>query len=203
MSLILPALRYELDDLEPVLSKRTVDLHYNKHTAGYFDVANQLIKGTIFEHSSLVDIIQNKEFLYQDTKLFNNVAQAWNHSFYWNCLTPDTAQKINNELLDQIDIDFGSFAKFKTEFSRKASEMFGAGWCWLISDNGQLRIITTPNAITPLTDKTKEPLLTIDVWEHAYLYDEQYAANRKQYVENIWSIINWEFVYMNFLTSKI
>ncbi|CAB1276707.1 superoxide dismutase [Candidatus Nitrosacidococcus tergens] len=186
----LPDLPYPIDSLEPYLSKETLEYHYGKHHQTYIDKLNGLIAGTEFEHSSLEEIITKSS-----GGVFNNSAQVWNHTFYWNCLTPQGKGSPSEDLLTIINKNFGSFAEFKEKFSQTAITLFGSGWTWLIKNaSGSLEITTTANAGNPLTEG-KTPLLTCDVWEHAYYVD--YRNARPQYVESFWKIVNWDFVASN------
>jgi len=195
-----PKLPYALDALEPILSKRQVDLHYSKHMAKYFDVTNKLIKGTVYEKfTELSDLLTRDMIMKLDSKLFNNAAQAWNHVFYFESLCPkNQSGKPSEAILAEVNDAFGSFETFKKQFVEKAVDQFGSGWAWLIWNGSNLKIKTTPNARNPLSESGDVPILTIDVWEHAYLYDEQYAADRKTYVQQIFDIINWEVVNQRF-----
>ncbi len=186
----LPKLPYEMDSLEPNISIETMQFHYGKHHQAYITNLNKLIQNTEFENMALEDIIRNSS-----GGIFNNSAQVWNHSFYWNCLTPSTKEPTGS-LLEAIVQNFGSFRNFKDQFSQKAITTFGSGWTWLVknSDNS-LEIISTQNAETPLTTN-KIPLLTCDVWEHAYYVD--YRNSRPTYLDNFWNIVNWDFVSKNY-----
>lgn len=183
----LPELPYSMDALEPVISKETLEYHYGKHHQAYVNNLNKLIEGTEFEDMSLEDIIVKSS-----GGIFNNAAQVFNHTFYWNCLSPDGGGEPKGELLDAIKESFGSFADFKEKFSQTATGTFGSGWAWLVKDkDGKLEIVSTSNAGNPLTEE-KTPLLTCDVWEHAYYID--YRNARPSYVEKYWDLVNWDFV---------
>lgn len=185
----LPALPYAKDALAPVISAETVEYHYGKHHKAYVDNLNKLIPGTPFAELSLEDII-----LKAQGPVFNNAAQLWNHTFYWNCMKPGGSAP-QGELKAKLDAAFGSFEKFKEEFSAKAVGTFGSGWAWLVlSKDGKLSLESTSNAAVPSTAGLK-PLLTCDVWEHAYYID--YRNARAKYVESWWSILNWDFVAKN------
>ena len=188
----LPKLPYEMNALEPHISQRTLEFHYSKHHAAYVNNLNKLIAGTPFEGKSLEDIIKNS-----NGGIFNNAAQVWNHTFYWNCMKPNPAKdKPKGKLMEAIIRDFGSFDEFKTKFIDKCATLFGSGWTWLVADkDGKLSIVQTSNAQTPLTDDMK-PLLVCDVWEHAYYLD--YQNVRANYLNEFWAVINWEFVESNF-----
>lgn len=187
----LPALPYEKNALAPVISEETIDYHYGKHHQTYVTNLNNLVPGTEFEAMSLEDII-----LKSSGGIFNNAAQVWNHSFYWQCLSPNAGGEPSGALADAITKTFGSFADFKTKFSQSAATNFGSGWTWLVKNqDGSIEIVNTSNAATPLT-QGKKPLLTVDVWEHAYYVD--YRNARPKYLEAIWGLINWNFVAGNY-----
>jgi len=186
----LPELPYAKDALEPHISAETLEYHYGKHHATYVDKLNGVLPGTEFEDASLEDIIKKAK-----GGIFNNGAQIWNHTFYWNCLSPDGGGKPEGALGKAIDQAFGDFAKFKTQFSDSAVTNFGSGWTWLVKNQaGKVEIVNTPNAGNPITDG-KQPLLTCDVWEHAYYID--YRNARPKYVEAFWNLVNWDFVAQN------
>jgi len=194
MAVELKPLPYSEDALEGVISKRTISFHYGKHHQGYVNNTNNLIKGTEFEDATLVDIIKNSE-----GALFNNSAQAFNHEFYWLCMTPEKKSP-SSELKELINESFGSFENFKEEFIQKASTLFGSGWCWLEMDTHKKLIITQrSNADTPIIHDHK-PLLTCDVWEHAYYLD--YQNKRADYIRKWFEIVDWEFVGSN-LTKQV
>lgn len=187
MTHTLPPLPYEMDALEPHISKETLEYHYGKHHKTYVDKLNGLIPGTEFENMSLEDTIKKSS-----GGMFNNAAQIWNHSFYWNCLSPQGGGEPKGELADAINKTFGSFEAFKEQFTTTAINTFGAGWAWLVKNaDGSLEIISTSNAATPMTEG-KTAMLTCDVWEHAYYID--YRNARPNYVEHFWQLVNWEFV---------
>ncbi|PIP01609.1 MAG: superoxide dismutase [Fe] [Zetaproteobacteria bacterium CG12_big_fil_rev_8_21_14_0_65_54_13] len=191
MKFELSPLPYARDALAPLISQETLDYHYGKHHNSYVTNLNNLIVGTIFEESTLDEIIVKA-----DGVLFNNAAQVWNHSFYWRCLSPDGGGEPAGELLAAIDAAFGSFDAFKQQFSASAAGNFGSGWTWLVKQKGdELAIINTANAGNPLTDELT-PLLTCDVWEHAYYID--YRNARPAYIEAFWKLANWDFVATNF-----
>lgn len=199
-----PKLPYTLNALEPVLSERQVSLHYSKHMAKYYEVTNKLIKGTVYEKFTVLsDMLTRDMIMKLDSKLFNNAAQAWNHAFYFESLCArDQSGKPSEALLAEVNDAFESFDQFKKQFVEKAVDQFGSGWAWLVWHNDKLKIKTTPNARNPLSDGDSVVLLTIDVWEHAYTYDEQYAADRKKYVEQIFDVINWEVVNQRFKDAR-
>jgi len=187
----LPALPWAYDALEPYISKQTIEFHYGKHHQTYVNNLNNLIPGTAFENSSLEEIILKAE-----GGIFNNGAQVWNHTFYWQCLSPKGGGQPTGKLAEAINRDFGSFEAFREKFSAAAATLFGSGWAWLVkTPEGKLEIVQESNAGNPLR-QGKTPLLTCDVWEHAYYID--YRNARQTYVEKFWDIINWDFVLANF-----
>jgi len=189
MAIELMELPYPEDALEPILSRETIYYHYWKHHKAYVDNTNALIKGTELEDATLVEIIRNS-----DGSLFNNAAQAYNHNFYWLCLTPDPIPP-SAKLVELIERDFGSFESFKEQFLNAAATLFGSGWAWLELDINEKLIITQrSNADTPIVHY-HTPLLTMDVWEHAYYID--YRNERKKYLESLWELIDWKFVASN------
>lgn len=190
MAIELPPLPYAEDALEPHISKETIEYHYGKHHNTYVVKLNGLIEGTPDADKSLEDIVKGSS-----GGVFNNAAQVWNHTFYWNCLSPNGGGEPGGALADAINSAFGSFEEFKTKFTDSAVNNFGSGWTWLVKDgNGALSIVNTSNAATPLTDGVT-PLLTVDVWEHAYYID--YRNLRPKYMEGFWSLVNWSFVSEN------
>lgn len=189
MSFTLPELPYSKEALEPHMSRETLEYHYGKHHKAYVDNANKLVTGTEFESMPLEDVVRKSS-----GKVFNNVAQIWNHTFFWNCLTPKQ-QPPGKKLADALIKDFGGVDDFKKKFTESAAGNFGAGWTWLVKGaDGKLEIVNTSNAATPLTEG-KTPLLTCDVWEHAYYID--YRNARPTYLEHFWSLVNWAFVESN------
>ncbi|MBT3253567.1 MAG: superoxide dismutase [Fe] [Candidatus Marinimicrobia bacterium] len=187
----LPALPFAQDALAPVISAETLDYHYGKHHNAYVTNLNNLVPGTEFENSSLEEIIMKAS-----GGVFNNAAQVWNHTFYWNCLSPNGGGVPSGALASAIDSAFGSFDNFKAEFTKAAATNFGAGWTWLVKNaDGSLAIASTSNAGTPMTNG-QTALLTVDVWEHAYYVD--YRNARPKYLEEIWKIFNWDFVAEQF-----
>ena len=186
----IPALPYAENALEPHISAETLEYHYGKHHATYVDKLNKLIPDTEFESASLEEIIKQAS-----GGIFNNAAQVWNHNFYWHCLSPDGGGEPQSALASAIDEAFGGFSQFKDRFSDAATGNFGSGWTWLVSNpDGGLEIMNTSNAGNPLTED-KQPLLTCDVWEHAYYID--YRNARPKYIEAFWNLVNWEFVAQN------
>jgi Fe-Mn family superoxide dismutase len=186
----LPPLPYAMDALQPHISKETLEFHYGKHHQAYVTNLNNLIKGTEFENASLEDIVKKAS-----GGIFNNAAQVWNHSFYWNCLSPKGGGAPSGALGAAIDKKWGSFDAFKEAFSKSAVGNFGSGWTWLVKKaDGSVDIANTGNAGTPLTG-ADAPLMTCDVWEHAYYID--YRNARPKYVESFWNLVNWDFVSKN------
>ena len=187
MAIELPALPYDRTALEPHISAETIDYHYSKHHQTYVTNLNNLIAGTEFENADLETIVRKSQ-----GGLFNNAAQVWNHTFYWNCLKPNGGGTPTGKLAEAIDAAFGGFEAFKAEFTKTAIGTFGSGWAWLVQrPDGSLALVSTSNAATPLTG-TDKPLLTCDVWEHAYYVD--YRNARPKYVEAFWNLVNWDFV---------
>ena len=187
----LPALPYALDALAPHISKETLEFHYGKHHQTYVTNLNNLIKGTEFENASLEEIV-----LKSSGGIFNNAAQVWNHTFYWNSMAPNAGGEPTGALAAAITAKWGSFAAFKEAFNKSAAGNFGSGWTWLVKKaDGSVDIVNTSNAGTPLTAGDK-PLLTCDVWEHAYYID--YRNARVKYLETFWNLVNWDFAARNF-----
>ena len=187
----LHALPYAMDALAPTISAETLEFHYGKHHKAYVDNLNNLIKGTEFENASLEEIVKKSS-----GGIFNNAAQVWNHTFYWNSMKPNGGGAPTGALADAINAKWGSFDAFKEAFSKCAVTTFGSGWAWLVkTPSGELDLVSTSNAATPLTTDNKA-LLTCDVWEHAYYID--YRNARPKYVESFWNLVNWDFVAANF-----
>lgn len=187
----LPELPYAMDALAPHISKETLEYHYGKHHAAYVTNLNNMVKGTEFETLSLEEIIKKST-----GGVFNNAAQIWNHTFYWHCLTPNGGGTPTGALAEAINAKFGSFDAFKDAFTKSAVGNFGSSWTWLVKKpDGTVDIVNTSNAATPLTTADK-PLLTCDLWEHAYYIDFRNA--RPKYIETFWNLVNWEFVAKNF-----
>ena len=187
MSFELPKLPYAADALEPIISKKTIDFHYGKHHQAYVTNLNKLIEGTPFEGKSLEEIVRSSE-----GGIFNNAAQVWNHTFYFLQFSPNGANAPSGELAQAISSTFGGFDAFKEQFSKAAATQFGAGWAWLVKGtDGKLKITQTANAGTPLTDGDT-PLLTCDVWEHAYYLDKQ--NRRPDYIADFWKVIDWKVI---------
>lgn len=187
----LPDLPYAKNALEPHISAETLDYHHDKHHATYVNNLNNLVPGTEFEGKSLEEIVTSAPA----GGIFNNAAQVWNHTFYFNCMAQNGGGAPSGALAEAIDAAFGSFDAFKEKFSISAATNFGSGWTWLVKNaSGDLEIVNTSNAGSPLTDGLT-PLLTIDVWEHAYYIDKRNA--RPAYIESFWNIVNWDFVAGN------
>ena len=187
----LPPLPYAHDALAPHISKETLEFHHDKHHQTYVTNLNNLIKGTEFENASLEEIVKKSS-----GGIFNNAAQVWKHTFYWESMKPNGGGQPTGALADAINAKWGSFDKFKEEFTKVAVGTFGSGWGWLVKKaDGSLDLVSTSNAATPLTTDAK-PLLTCDVWEHAYYID--YRNARPKYVEAFWNVVNWDFASKNF-----
>jgi len=187
MAYELPVLPYEMNALEPFISKETLEYHYGKHHAGYVKNLNGLVPGSEFENSGLEEIIKRA-----DGGIFNNGAQVWNHTFYWNCMSPDGGGEPTGSLLNALKSDFGSFDTFKEQFSKAAATLFGSGWAWLVkTPAGKLEIVQESNAGNPLRNGLK-PIMTCDVWEHAYYIDKRNM--RPAYIEDFWKVIDWNAI---------
>jgi len=192
MSFTLPELPYAKDALAPHISAETIEFHYGKHHQTYVDKLNGLVDGTELAGQSLEDIVKSSE-----GGVFNNAAQVWNHTFYWNCLSPNGGGAATGPVADAINAAFGSFDAFKEQFTNSAINNFGSGWTWLVKKaDGSVAIENTSNAATPLTDASVTPILTVDVWEHAYYVDHRNA--RPKYMNAFWALVNWDFVNQNF-----
>ncbi|MCB1680175.1 MAG: superoxide dismutase [Fe] [Halioglobus sp.] len=192
MAIELPALPYARDALAPHISEETLDYHYGKHHNTYVEKLNGMLPGTEFEGKPLEEIVKKSS-----GGVFNNAAQVWNHSFYWECLSPNGGGAASGAVASAIDTAFGSFDEFKKAFTDSAVGNFGSGWTWLVKKaDGSVAIVNTSNAGTPLTDSSVTPLLTVDVWEHAYYID--YRNARPKYMEAFWALVNWDFVNQNF-----
>lgn len=192
MAFELPALPYPKDALAPHISAETLEYHHGKHHKTYVDKLNGLIPGTEYEGKSLEEIIKTSS-----GGVFNNSAQIWNHTFFWSCLSPNGGGAATGAVGEAINKAFGSFDKFKEEFTNSAINNFGSAWTWLVKKaDGSVAIVNTSNAATPLTDESVTVLLTVDVWEHAYYID--YRNSRPNYLEAFWALVNWEFVNANY-----
>lgn len=195
MSFQLPALPYSDDALAPNISAKTIGFHYGKHHAAYVANLNKLTEGTPFAEKSLEEIIKETAGDAAKAGIFNNAAQTWNHTFFWNSMKPKGGGEPAGSVLDGIKATYGSFDKFKEEFSVKAATVFGSGWAWLVDNRGKLEIVQTRNADNPITEG-KKPLLTIDVWEHAYYLD--YQNRRPDFIKTfLESLVNWDFAAAN------
>jgi superoxide dismutase, Fe-Mn family len=191
MTFELPALPYANDALAPHISAETIEYHYGKHHQTYVTNLNNLVPGTEFEGLSLEEIVKKSS-----GGIFNNAAQVWNHTFYWNCLSPNGGGAPTGDLANAIERTFGSFEEFKEAFAKCAVTTFGSGWAWLVKNaNGSLELVSTSNAGCPLTTG-QTPVLTCDVWEHAYYID--YRNARPKYLEAFWALVNWEFASANY-----
>lgn len=187
----LPPLPYDMAALEPSISRETLEYHYGKHHQGYVTNLNSLTEGTEYAKKHLEEVIKTS-----DGAIFNNAAQVWNHTFYWNSLSPTGGGEPSGAIAEAINDNFGDFATFKEQFSKVAIGTFGSGWAWLVkTPDGKLEIVSTSNAATPLTTD-KKPLMTCDVWEHAYYID--YRNARPKYLESFWNLVNWDFVNKNY-----
>lgn len=192
MAFELPPLPYEKNALEPHISAETLEYHYGKHHNTYVVKLNGLIEGTEFANQSLEEIVRTSQ-----GGVFNNAAQIWNHTFYWHSLSPNGGGEPSGALADAINAKWGSFAAFKEAFNDKAVNNFGSSWTWLVKlADGSLDIVNTSNAGTPLTEDGVTPLMTVDLWEHAYYID--YRNLRPKYMEGFWALINWDFAAQNF-----
>ena len=191
MAFELPALPYAINALEPHISQETLEYHHGKHHNTYVVNLNNLVPGTEFEGKSLEEIIKTSS-----AGIFNNAAQIWNHTFYWHCLSPNGGGEPTGDLAAAINKAFGSFAEFKDAFTKSAIGNFGSSWTWLVKKaDGSLAIVNTSNAGCPLTEAGTTPLLTVDLWEHAYYID--FRNLRPKYMETFWTLVNWEFVAKN------
>lgn len=192
MAFELPELPYEKNALEPHISAETLEYHHGKHHKAYVDKLNGMIEGTDKANQSLEEIIKSAE-----GGMFNQAAQVWNHTFYWNSLSPNGGGEPTGELAEAINKAFGSFDQFKEKFKATAAGNFGSGWTWLVKNgDGSVEIVNTDDADTPIAHGKQTPLLTVDVWEHAYYID--YRNARPKYLESIWNIINWDFAAKNY-----
>jgi Fe-Mn family superoxide dismutase len=192
MAFELPALPYEKNALEPHISAETLEFHYGKHHATYVAKLNGLVEGTDLATKSLEELVKNS-----DGGIFNNAAQIWNHTFYWNSLSPNGGGEAKGDLAEAINAKWGSFADFKAAFNDKAVNNFGSSWTWLVKTaDGGLDIVNTSNAGTPITEEGVTPLLTCDLWEHAYYID--YRNVRPNYLAAYWELANWDFAASNF-----
>ena len=192
MTIELAALPYAMDALAPSISQETLEFHYGKHHQTYVTNLNNMIQGTDLEGADLEHIVKNST-----GGIFNNAAQIWNHTFYWNSLSPQGGNEPTGALADAINETFGDYQQFQEAFTTTAVTTFGSGWAWLVKNaQGKLELVSTSNAGTPLTEKGVTPLITCDVWEHAYYID--YRNARPQYLKSYWNLVNWQFASENF-----
>jgi len=200
MAFGLPPLPYPEDALEPDYSARTISFHYGKHHKAYVDNLNKLLAGTEWEDKPLEEIIRLAAADPAKVGVFNNAAQVWNHTFFWHCMKPQGGGRPTGKLAQMLDEAFGSYEKFTEQFKATAVGRFGSGWGWLVLENGALKLVSTPNAETPLT-KGQVALLTVDVWEHAYYLD--YQNRRPDFVQAFLDkLVNWDFVAANLAQAK-
>ena len=191
MAFELPPLPYAKNALEPHISAETLEYHYGKHHKTYVDKLNGMVDGTEMADQPLEEVVKAAK-----GGLFNNAAQVWNHTFYWHCLSPNGGGEPSGKIAEAIDKAFGAFDTFKEEFNTTAAGNFGSGWTWLVQKpDGSVAIVNTDDADTPLTDDSLTPLLTADMWEHAYYID--YRNSRPDYLAAFWHLVNWEFVESN------
>lgn len=192
-----PKLPYGYDELAPHISKETLEFHHGKHHMAYYKTACSLLEGSPNENKSLEQLIQSSE-----GKLYNQCAQIWNHSFYWKCMKGKANPIPTGPIAEMIDRDFGSFEDFKKKFSEVAAGHFGSGWAWLVLKNGKLEITQTHDAVCPIQDVNTMgvPILTCDVWEHAYYID--YRNSRPEYIKAFWNVVNWDFVNENLKAAQ-
>lgn len=195
MAFELPPLPYAHDALQPHMSKETLEYHHDKHHKTYVDNLNKLVPGTEYEGKDLESIIKKSS-----GPVFNNAAQVWNHTFFWNCLSPKGGGKPSGPLAEAIMADFGTFEAFKEKFSDTSIKQFASGWGWLVKNKaGKLEILSTSNAGNPMTDG-HTPLMTCDVWEHAYYID--YRNKRPDFLASFWNLVNWDFISKNYQAAK-
>jgi len=199
MAYELPALPYDYTALDPYISKSTLEFHHDKHHAAYVNNYNGLVKDTPFDSQAIEDVIKAVAGDASKAGIFNNAAQAWNHTFYWNSIKPNGGGTPTGALAEKITADFGSFEAFVDEFKKAGATQFGSGWAWLVLDGGTLKVTKTGNAENPLTTGAT-PLLTMDVWEHAYYLD--YQNRRPDYINDfLTKLVNWDFVSANFAAA--
>ncbi|MBX6321340.1 MAG: superoxide dismutase [Rhodospirillaceae bacterium] len=195
MPVVLPKLPYALDALEPHVSARTLEFHHGKHHKAYVDKTNELIAGTDLEKSDLEEIIRRSAADASKKTLFNQSAQVWNHTFFWNSMKPKGGGQPTGDVAKRIESDLGGYDKFAQAFKAAAAGQFGSGWAWLVLDGGKLKVLSTANADTPLVHN-QTPLLTLDVWEHAYYLD--YQNRRPDFIAAfLGNLVNWDFVNEN------
>ena len=195
-SFTLPALPYEANALEPVISAKTLSFHYGKHHQAYVNKLNELTADTAFASMKLEDVIVKTAGLADKAGIFNNAAQVWNHTFYWKSLSPKGGGRPTGKIGDKINADFGSYENFVKQFAEAGLAQFGSGWVWLVEDGGVLKIVKTPNAENPMSQKKGKALLVIDVWEHGYYLD--YQNRRGDYLKTVIDkLLNWDFAAEN------
>ncbi len=200
MAIVLPLLPYAENALEPHYSAKTIGFHYGKHHKAYVDNLNKLIAGTPMEAKALEEIIMSAVGDSSKIGMFNNAAQIWNHTFFWSCMRPGGGGRPKGDLAARIDAAFGSYEKFADQFKAAAVGRFGSGWGWLVREAGALKIMSTANADTPMTSK-QTPLLTVDVWEHAYYLD--YQNRRPDFVQAFLDhLVNWDFAAANLAKAR-
>lgn len=200
MAYELPTLPYDYTALEPYIKKSTLEFHHDKHHATYVTNYNKAVEGTDMDSKPIEEVIKAVAGDSSKAGIFNNAAQAWNHTFYWNCMKPGGGGTPTGALSDKINADFGSYEKFVEAFKQAGATQFGSGWAWLVLDNGTLKVTKTLNAENPLSSG-QTPLLTMDVWEHAYYLD--YQNRRPAYIDDfIANLINWDFVAKNFAAAS-
>lgn len=200
MAISLPDLPYDRGALAPHISENTLDYHYGKHHAAYVTNLNKLLDGTDLQNADLETVIQDSAGNSSKVGVFNNAAQVWNHTFYWNSMKPNGGGEASGEVAKLIERDFGSYDSFAEQFKTAGATQFGSGWAWLVVSNGKLEVRKTANADTPLTEAGVTPLLTMDVWEHAYYLDYQNA--RPSYMDVfLKNLVNWDFVNQNLANS--
>ena len=196
MAFDLPDLPYGRGDLAPHISEETLNFHYGKHHQAYVNNLNKMTEGTDLESASLEEVIRAADDDSSKAGLFNNAAQVWNHTFYWHSMKPGGGGTPHGAIADKINEDFGSYDEFAAQFKAAGGGQFGSGWAWLVLKGGKLEIMKTPNAETPITDKACTPLLTMDVWEHAYYLD--YQNSRPNYMAAfLENLVNWDFANQN------
>lgn len=196
MAIELPPLPYSEDALAPFISKKTLEFHYGKHHKSYVDTLNKLIAGTPYARASIEEIIRDAAGDESKMQIFNNAGQTWNHTFYWNSMTPGGGGKPTGDLAKAIERNFDGYEGFAEQFADAGKTQFGSGWAWLVAKGSQLEILKTPNAESPLTQKGVTPLLTMDVWEHAYYLD--YQNKRPDYITAyLENLVNWDFANAN------
>jgi superoxide dismutase, Fe-Mn family len=193
MAFELPPLPYDKSALEPHMSAKTFEFHHDKHHKAYVDTANRLVQGTPFEGKPLEEVIRATAKDDSKALIFNNTAQIWNHSFFWNCMKPKGGGKPQGEVAQAIERSFGGYDKFREEFKTACTTQFGSGWGWLVKDGDKLKVIKTPNAVNPMSQGSGTALLTCDVWEHAYYLD--YQNRRPDFVDSFLdNLANWDHV---------